>query len=435
MNKAMGKGLFRAGLLVCALPAAAAAFGGIQGDCADCHTMHNSFAGEPVAVQGLGGESQGGANENLLKMDCVACHAMNPDGPNIAILEGGSAVPQVYHGDAGNLAGGNFKHITDGTNRKGHNVIDLFSAGDPDNSGTYGAPPGMHKEELHGQVFSQGGGAFAGFTCAGSAGCHGTRNQAGAILDDKGTEDPSDDEYVFTGRLQGIAAVSGAHHNSFDGRKDPAPAVMEAGAHDGAQVAASYRFILGLKGTGNTTARWQNLDSGSHNEYFGSTAPITADSTTCEVCHVEGGIKIDEQLYTEGKIRLPNQAMGDFCITCHGNFHSLGKGGSVLGSNGASGAFLRHPSDYVIPNRGEYAAYTEYNISAPVARPSLYDEASAAVAPGTDMVMCLSCHQAHASEHDGMLRFDYAAIVAGNTSANEGCLACHTVKGVLPGTR
>ena len=433
MRKKVTWELFLAAAAMLVLPAGAA--GSIQGDCSDCHTMHNSSAGDPVAVQGLGGETQDGSNQNLLKMDCVACHAKDPDGPKIVVLEGGSIVPQVYHGDSSDLAGGNFKHIADGTSRKGHNVIDLFGIGDTDNTGTYGAPPGMHDEPTHGQYFSPGGAAFATFTCAGSVGCHGTRNQAGVTLDNKGTDDPSDDEYVFSGRLTGIAAISGAHHNSSDGKKDPASAVMDAGAHDGAQVAASYRFILGLKGTGNIAARWQNLDSGSHNEYFSSSSPLTGGSTTCEICHVEGGVKIEEQLYTEGKIRLPNQSVGDFCITCHGNFHSLGKGGSVLGNNGGSGAFLRHPSDYVIPNRGEYADYIEYSSTAPVARPVLYDEASATVVPGTDMVTCLSCHQAHATKHDGMLRFDYAALVAGNTSTNEGCLACHTAKGMLPGSR
>jgi nitrate/TMAO reductase-like tetraheme cytochrome c subunit len=433
MQKTMKKGMFLAGALMFALSAAAPSIAGIQGECSDCHTMHNSYSGEPVAVQGVGGETQVGANQNLLKMDCVACHAQDTEGPNIVVLEGGSSVPQVYHGDTRDLAGGNFRHIADGANRKGHNVIDIFGVGDTENADSFGSPPGMHNEAVHGQFFSPAGGTFANFTCAGSVGCHGTRNQAGATLDTKGNTDPSDDEYVLTARLSGIAAISGAHHNSYDGKKEPPASVMSAGLHSGANVAASYRFILGLKGTGNVTARWQNLDSSSHNEYFSSVTPLES-TTTCEICHVEGGIKIAEQLFTEGKIRLPNQAMGEFCITCHGNFHSVGQA-SVLGNNGASGAFLRHPSDYVIPNRGEYADYTEYAITAPVARPTLYDAASTNVAPGTDMVMCLSCHHAHASEHDGMLRFNYAAIVAGNTTGNVGCLACHTTKGTLPANR
>jgi predicted CXXCH cytochrome family protein len=58
------------------------------------------------------------------------------------------------------------------------------------------------------------------------------------------------------------------------------------------------------------------------------------------------------------------------------------------------------------------------------------EAASATVTPGTDMVMCLSCHQPHATEFDGMLRFDYQQIIAGGGATGQGCLACHTTKGI-----
>ena len=105
--------------------------------------------------------------------------------------------------------------------------------------------------------------------------------------------------------------------------------------------------------------------------------------------------------------------------------------------NGVSGAFLRHPSDYVIPNGTEYAAYTAYDLSAPVARPTLATASSGTVTPGTDMVMCLSCHVAHGSDQDYLLRFDYSTMTAGSGSdaTTGGCLACHTTKGILPENR
>ena len=103
-----------------------------------------------------------------------------------------------------------------------------------------------------------------------------------------------------------------------------------------------------------------------------------------------------------------------------------------------SGAFLRHPSDYVIPDKGEYSGYTSYKVSAPVGRHfSNFDYGSGytvsdVVEPGTDMVMCTSCHMAHASPYESILRFDYIQQVAGNatTGLGEGCLACHTTKGL-----
>ena len=55
--------------------------------------------------------------------------------------------------------------------------------------------------------------------------------------------------------------------------------------------------------------------------------------------------------------------MSGFCSSCHGYFHSSGGGDYV--DNGVSGAFLRHPSDWVIPNSGEYAGYTNFDHTLP----------------------------------------------------------------------
>ncbi len=421
-----------------ALPALASAQ--IVGQCADCHTMHNSEQGQRVAVAGLGGAYKTTGNEaiqNLLRMDCIACHAQKIDGPKIAILDGGSRVPQVFHGDAtGDLAAGNFKHLDEGGNRKGHNVVDLFTM---DSQNQRNAPGDIRN--------FNGGHDFANFTCAGAKGCHGTRSQAMG----EGVLDPGTGLYAPGTRAErtGIAAISGAHHISFDGAKDPAQIPAGPYTHSGEYLANSYRFLAGLKGYGNEDDRWQNLSSTSHNEYYGSTAPIVADG--CNRCHVPGtatGIGLNARFTTDSTLRIPNQSMSGFCSTCHGNFHSSGNTGSdFVGvntptpagvaaglinpgiGNGTSGAFLRHPSDYAIPNRGEYANYTAYSITAPVARTSVFTEASGEVTPGTDLVMCLSCHVAHASEHDGMLRFDYGAMIAGSAEAGTGCLACHTLKG------
>jgi len=95
----------------------------------------------------------------------------------------------------------------------------------------------------------------------------------------------------------------------------------------------------------------------------------------------------------------------------------------------------------VIPDRDEYSAFTMFNVNAPVARKHanfvVGMSPSGTVTPGEDLVMCLSCHMAHASPYDGMLRFDYTQQTAGNatTGLGTGCLACHTTKGVLPQNR
>lgn len=434
-----------------ALPMVASA--GIVGDCVDCHTMHNSEQGAPVAMKGLTATDpatiNAAGNMNLLRNDCIGCHAQDLAGDKIVTAVGGSLIPQVAHSDvSGNLAGGNFKALMDGTDRNGHNIVDFFAA-DADNA--YAAPG-----DLRTHTFAPGDGTV-GFTCAGAVGCHGTRSQMisgvtnpnNTINPLVGNTDGSDgaDFWTFTQKRQGMAAITGAHHNN-EGQTSRNPAQNVAGVHDGEKVAAGYRFIPGLKGFGNTVAPWQNNSATSHNEYYGSNAAITdlsgaaiGTGTGCNRCHVEGSSATggSARMTFTSTLGVPNQSMSGFCITCHGNFHS--SGGGDIASNGVSGAFLRHPSDHIIPNSGEYAAYTTYDETAPVARPVLATAVSGAVVPGTDMVMCLSCHVPHASEFEGMLRFDYGVMTAGDyptiTDAQNagGCMACHTTKGVLPENR
>jgi hypothetical protein len=246
--------------------------------------------------------------------------------------------------------------------------------------------------------------------------------------------------YEYTKRT-GMAAISGAHHNSYDGVKDTTGYGTNA-HHDGQVVADGYRFIPGLKGFGNLTNRWENNDA-DHNEYYGESG---GSGSGCGACHQTGHGDTDtgnagasSRMTFDSTIKVPNNSMSGFCTTCHGMFHS--GGGGDLASNGVSGAFLRHPSDYVIPNDGrEYADYTIYTATAPVARPDISGYSGGgdtAVAPGTDMVMCLSCHKAHGSQEDYMLRFNYADQQAGDASAGLGigCLACHTEKGIFPEAR
>ncbi len=431
----------------------------MKGDCADCHTMHNSEQGAAVAIMGLADTKTNTPIQNLLRMDCIACHAADPTGGEKIWAKGDSLIPQVMHGDAtGDLAGGNFKYIRDSGDRKGHNVVDLVSADQALRS-----PPGFPKMGGITDAFDA-----TKFTCAGSMGCHGFRGQvltsSTVTCDEWGNNTETGlpctaQELEVSGVAQltyrtGLSALSGfdapvgqttalkmgAHHQSYDGVKTDGsnPNFFNS------PLAHSYRFIRGLRGYGNEAERWQNTSSSSHNEYIGgyeNTAmgdllKNTNFETTaaCARCHV--GSSVND---TNSRMTVPGGTMSGFCITCHSRFHSSGV------TNGTSGAFLRHPSDWIIPDKGEYQAFTAYNINAPVARQHAFLDAgpgnvapSATVTPGQDMVMCMSCHMAHASQYDGMLRFDYAQQTAGNATEvgmATGCLACHTTKGVLPQNR
>ena len=162
-----------------------------------------------------------------------------------------------------------------------------------------------------------------------------------------------------------------------------------------------YRFLSGHGPNaynhgvcGIEDSDWQAIKSSSnHNEYLGFSAlktfPISLSS---------------------------GHTMTAFCCGCHGNFHI----------EQSSGEWIRHPSDAVIPNEGEYqsAFSAGYDPLVPVARPSL-STVSPTVEIGTDMVMCLSCHRPHGSPYYKLMRWDYKNWPG---SGYDGCGKCHTSK-------
>lgn len=342
----------------------------VTGLCVNCHTMHNSQDGTVMANYGAASKPWKGTGPNaaLTRGGCLGCHGQGLAQKIVTI--GGSEIPQVYHTDAaGDLAGGNFAYIlgakgSGASDAKGHNVIDLGN-----NDDILTAPPGQY--HTHGVTNTN-------LTCAGSRGCHGKRSSAFTIW----------------------SSLKGAHHQNVDGKCDVASAVYN-----------SYRFLKHVKGYENMgTYKWQNKDADNHNEYFGAITPMTASS--CNDCHADSPMVAQPVNYT----------ISGFCATCHGNFHILsGIGGST------SGPFKRHPTDIVLKATGEYAAYTTYSAEAPVARTTVQDAMNNTVVPGTDVVMCLSCHVPHASNYPDLLRWDYTTMIAGGGGTG-GCFTCHTQK-------
>ncbi len=304
-----------------------------------------------------------GPYEFLLINDCIGCHSSSTSD---TIVDG---IPIVYNTSAPTapLAGGNFYYLAI-SDANGHNVVEI---GNPDD--TLIAPPGA----VHtGQVGQNE------LTCSGNNGCHGVRNFSASV---------------------GIISIKGAHHNNVNGQLDVAD-----------QVWNSYRFLNGVKGYEDSD--WQATSSASdHNEYFGATTPM--DTSVCGACHSGGQIGI----------RPSSQTISGFCATCHGDFHSI----SGIGGDTTS-PFIRHPTDVVLPNSGEFTGYTTYDLLAPVARPAVPASASNIVEPGNGttetgaVVMCLSCHYAHASPYYKILRWDYRGWPAGG--GQNGCNVCHRSK-------
>jgi len=355
----------------------------VSGPCVNCHTMHASQEPWP---------DEWGDKDKLPKRyllaktgssACVGCHSHNTESTYYDL--GGCKVPVVFYkgGSAPNsyLAGGNFWWVKEGLggdDSKGHNVFE--GQGDD------------YLTEAPGSVIS-----------CGTDACHQNLNNPAVV----GIGHPE---------VNGKFGCEGCHinvkHHANDHQNGVSGLVGESGGW--------YRFLsghssgLGSGVEGYEDGLWEagqpNLVRGNannHNEYLG----VVGDHSR-----------------KAGFVQLGN-TMTAFCCGCHGYFHRQEDGGRV-----------RHPSDAVIiqdpGNPGEYAdaggAEHLYDPLSPVAKPSVDATPDTTVNPGTDMVMCLSCHRPHGSPYPDMLRWNYTQQIAnsdpGEGTLDQGCFYCHTKK-------
>lgn len=345
----------------------------VTGNCSNCHTMHNSQNGQCQAKVYSGGSLSSTCTPQgfLLKGDCLGCHGQ---GTSSNIITNGN-IPQVLHSNTTDLAGGNFAYITGAggksrigadQNTAGHNIVDLGSSF---KDTVLTAPPG----DQHSTGITNNN-----FTCAGIYGCHGDR--------------------TVTGELQ---SIKGAHHAD--------DSVLKFGSINtdaqGGNTGLSYRFLKSVKG--GEDADWQATSTPTdHNEYFGWTSMGNSSATA-----------------------PANNTISGLCAECHGNYHGDATDISGRSDIGTQSPWFRHPTDISLLSSGEYLGYTAYSTIVPVARTTIPSSPSATVTPsGTtdDIVMCLSCHMAHASPYFKMMRWDYKGWPA-NGGIN-GCNVCHTSK-------
>ncbi|MFH1215612.1 MAG: cytochrome c3 family protein [Pseudomonadota bacterium] len=121
-----------------------------------------------------------------------------------------------------------------------------------------------------------------------------------------------------------------------------------------------------------------------------------------------------------GVVLKTSHSISSYCAGCHNAFHNNDGTGTDV--------WLRHPTDIALPDEGEYAQYdplNAYEIQSPVAwiNPGSPDRDEA-------IVMCLSCHRVHGSEHADILRWDYSNMLAADAGEEEGngCFVCHSTK-------
>ena len=353
----------------------------VTGPCADCHTMHYSQNGVST------GYPSGGPFRALTIGDCVGCHsgdsARRGDNNEIPVVLRTTAPTGTGPGKS--LAGGDFYWVDAGNPTKGHDVINLPNITGKDANMPNLNPPGWDPAATSGFTFGQVAGGETNWssqlTCAGKYGCHGRHDV--------------DDDY---------AAIRGAHHADDSCLK---PGSVDEGKQ-GADVGTSYRFLAGIHGIEDDDWEWTATDGTTdHNEYKGVNVNSSYSKKT---------------------------TISYLCAECHGQFHS--------DIGGTSSPWLRHPTDIYLPSdtSKEYYKYNggtgsanPYSVVAPVGRDKLPANGNpdATITPGSDgsVVLCISCHRAHGSEYDDLLRWDYSTMIAGQSpSPNEGCFICHTTK-------
>ena len=361
------------------------AFARVSGVCSNCHTMHASQSPWPSEwSSSVEGNPQPYLLATAGSSPCVGCHSHDTESTYYDL--GGCKVPVVFYTGSGAptsyLAGGNFWWVKEGLGNddtKGHNV---FLGEDDDYLKDTGAPGGS-------------------ISC-GTHSCHHDLSQK-----------YSGSDMVFV--LNDKYGCQGCHLNVKHHANDHAN--FESGLVDSADK-GWYRFLAGHGFTGFGVGKgvigyeykdWEaghpNLAPGgtAHNEYIG-------DATATGYGFDQGG--------------GAGNGVTAFCTGCHNDFCPSGQG--------SSSPYKRHPSDAKIPNSGEYAdvggTEHKYDPLSPVAKPTVDTTPDTIVNPGTDMVMCLSCHRPHGSPYSDLLRWNYEEQIAGGGGADKGCFYCHTQK-------
>lgn len=376
----------------------------VKGECANCHTMHNSQDGALFEVRSDSAFSPDDAGNyevnNLLINTCIGCHSST--GSQTIVTLGNTRFPIVFNlaEPTNSLAGGNFYWVSTRGDEYGHNVLNRDAILDkaPGGETAFGPTPnscgfqGCHSS-LAEIRYAPGGGALHNpIRGNGCIGCHDPAHHT------------DDEKYMLAGSSKYVDESGGGYRFLNKAGKR----FWDIPPHNPPAVAGIEHPDWG-----------QNATSISHNEYQDSDKPWAPGAY---------GAGPNPTSSADG------QGISDFCAGCHNTYHSWPLGGSPNG-DGATNPWLRHPSGVVIPNSGEYTAYSVYDPNVPVARNGIatlqaMGGPSSIVSPGTDKVMCLSCHTAHASQYPDMLRWDYSAMISGDggDASDTGCFKCHSQK-------
>ncbi|MDY6933981.1 MAG: cytochrome c3 family protein [Spirochaetota bacterium] len=192
-----------------------------------------------------------------------------------------------------------------------------------------------------------------------------------------------------TGDGLGCAGTNGCHGNQTD-------------LNDMAAIAGGHH---------NTSLAYRML-------YIGTAGVLGTPASDYEEALIgTGGVVTDpHNVYSAGVL---DPSISELCAKCHGDFHNES---GTTEDCGAASPWIRHPTDVDIP--GTWAIGDETN---DLTR-SDYKNNPVGFVGGTETgerrATCLSCHRAHGTANNDLLRWDYGTQVAAGGNAY-GCLGCH----------
>ncbi len=404
--------------------------------CTDCHTLHSTDGdGATIAKGGWDTQAAGGYAALLQKGDftdiCLSCHK---DGNNTAATAdlrnnkaAGWTAPVVMTLDGRvptgtSMPAGDF-YYSNLDPKKGHNPA--YTEGS-----AIATSKTIAADATLGNTPPGGAGALAGEWSCHS--CHGMHSRFSDSYTAWRQIARSVNGIVHTGdvRSYGVESVSG--------NKTQNPAYEP--------IKSNSRGDVQLDANGNRTLY---VDKRADNNALQG-ADLFAD-------------------YSDTNHNVYQGGFSSFCATCHGNFHG-GNDATRTGQNAntrnASGQWIKHPTNFklseTVGQSNDYgvASYTAVvkNSQNTLPNPTGYDwkyplvkgdtdftttRTTLGAVVGDDRIMCLSCHQAHASPFANMTRWDAnghafiangadlsTAIVGGSGTQNGdnvafGCGKCH----------
>lgn len=379
--------LTAASALLLASPAMAFHDGGVA-NCEGCHTMHNSLGGTQMnktkyaLTQGVSAQYvaapyllQGTQSET-----CLNCHESTPGSYHISTPVAGVAGAGANNLISQFILGGDFRWLT----IAGSSTADKATHGHNINAPAYGyTGTGEVKTVAPGGV----GTAYptANLNCSSCHDPHGKYRRAA-------------DTAVFT--IGGNAVIgSGSYDTS------PVPAVNQA--------VGSYRLLAG------NTYKPKSVGAG-----------VTAFINDPPVAFAPSSYNISESGTLAGSMRVAyGSGMSEWCANCHGKMHTTAayassqtslEGVNVHPAGSAIGAtIMANYNAYVKTgdNTGvvasawnslvpfETGATTTFAALKALAGPGAGGLGDQAGVDANSQVMCLSCHRAHASGFNSMLRY------------------------------